>query len=214
MNIHQNLGIASSVYKEGEFYGYYNTYSSEDLVNGTLNNNCKFEMAEVYTRDVDTDSDGKPTEIPDFHGLFAKIEMKKPFNTVLYIRKDKNSKGIISKLFKVKYPFDKLKVELDSQEFEKQYDIYATDQIVAMQLLTADVMQEILEFQKSNDDFEITIKNNSLYIRFLCGKSFEIEDLMMHTLDKKAVYNNYLRLVFVFSLINKWIKILDETQYN
>ena len=83
-----------------------------------------------------------------------------------------------------------------------------------MQLLTTDVMEMMVEFyNQMNMYFEITIKENFLYIRFYSGNNFEIVPLNEFSLDKKAIYENYRILYFVFELTNKLIKAIDETPY-
>ena len=137
MNLHQNIGLFPTVFEEAEFESY-DTYYAEDLIQGTLKNNCEFAMSEVLTEDEHGDDNAINSTI--FSGLFAKIETPKPFNTLLYLRKDRKDKNLLSRAFTWKLPFDKLRIQLDSPEFEKVFDVYASDQIVAMQLLTADIM--------------------------------------------------------------------------
>ncbi len=64
----------------------------------------------------------------------------------------------------------KNKLEMDSSEFEKKFDVFASDKIIGMQILTADIMEEILQFKnKIKEDFDIFINNNVIYLRFHCG---------------------------------------------
>lgn len=206
-------GISSTIYDEALFERH-NVYKSTELITGTINENCKMNMAEVYTRyDKEIGSRGGITKT-SFYGIFSKIETPKTFNTELYIRKDKKSKNFLEKSESKLLKLDKLKAQLDSTEFEEIFDIYASDKIVAMQLLTTDIMEMMVEFyNKMNMYFEITIKENFLYIRFYSGNNFEIVPLNEFSLDKKAIYENYRILYFVFELTNKLIKAIDETPY-
>ena len=53
--------------------------------------------------------------------------------------------------------FDK-KLEMDSSEFEKYFDVQASNQIIGMQLLTTDVMEELVDFEnKTKMKFDIII---------------------------------------------------------
>ena len=66
----------------------------------------------------------------------------------------------------------KTKIEMDSQEFEKYFDIYGENKIIAMQILTADVMNTMIEFrEQSKIQYELTIKQDQIYIRFHTGRS-------------------------------------------
>lgn len=214
MKLCHNIGLSSTVFKEAEFETY-DRYHAEDLIQGTLKNNCKFAMSEVLTEDEHTDSDGDKTYEIIFSGLFAKIETPKSFNTLLYLRKDSKDKNFLSKAFSYKLPFDKLRIQLDSPEFEKIFDVYASNQIIAMQLLTADIMQELIQFHNEMGmNYELTIKENFMYIRFWCGGMFETAKLKKFSLDRDTLYKYYRMLDFTFSITDKMMKLLNETQYN
>jgi len=207
-------GIGLYSYDEAEFEKY-DRLTSEDLMIGILKNNCQFEMSEVLTEDIYKDSDGNTHYTTLFCGMVAKIKTPKPFNAKLYLRKDRKDKNIFSRAFTGKLPFDDLKVDLDSQEFEKYFDVYCTDKIIAMQLLTADIMQLLVGFQEEMDmDYEITIKNNSIYIRFMSGEMFEAANVTKFSLDKEVLYKYYKMLDFSITLTNKLINLIKETEYN
>ncbi len=214
MSLPLNIGLSSTAFKEAEFEKY-DEYYAGDLIQGILKNNCKFAMSEVLTKDKYTDSDGNITYLTIFDGLVAKVETPKPFSTSLYLRKDRKDKSLLNRVFLSKLPFDKLRIQLDSPEFEKVFDVYASDQIVAMQLLTADVMQDLIQFYKEMEmDYELTIKENCMYIRFWCGEMFETAKLRKFSLDRDTLYKYYEMLEFTFGLTNKMLKLLYETQYD
>lgn len=207
-------GISSTIYNEAEFEKY-NTYKSEDLMQGRLRNNCDFSMAEVLTEYRTIDSDGCTHYHTLFCGIVSKVETPKPFNASLYLRKDRKDKDLLSRAFRAKLPFDDLRIEMDSQEFEKFFDVYTSNQIIAMQLLTADIMQLLIDFQKEmNMEYELTIKNNCIYIRFMSGEMFEIANVTKFSLDKPTLYKYYRMLDFTFSLTDKLINLIKDTEYN
>lgn len=213
LSLFHNLGLSSQFFEEAEFEKY-DKYWSEDLIQGTLKNNCNFEMSEVWTKKNIGDSE-QTKYVTIFRGLFAKVELPKPFNTLLYLRKDRKDKSLLDRTFLGKLSFDKLRIQLDSTEFEKIFDVYASNEIVAMQLLTADVMQELIIFYKEMGiNYELTIKENCMYIRFWCGEMFERAKLKKFSLDRDTLYKNYRILDFTFSLVNRMLKLLYETQYN
>lgn len=207
-------GISESSYIDAEFEKH-NRYRSEDLMQGVLKNNCGFSMSEILTEYVTTDENDNIECKTLFCGMMSKVETPKPFNACLYLRKDSKDKNILVRTFEHKHPFDKLRVELDSQEFEKRFDVYCSDKIIAMQLLTADIMQLLIEFQeKMNMEYELTIKNNLIYIRFMSGKMFEPANVMKFSLDKTMLYKYYKMLDFTFTLTDKLMKLIEDTEYN
>ena len=194
-----SIGIRSAVYDDAEFEKY-ELYDSEDLIQGTLKNNSYISMAEVSTKYSRTSEEGKTEYYDIFCGFFSKVKTQKPFSTNLYLRKDINDKNLLNRFISAKPPFDNLRVELDSGEFERMFDVYCSDTICAMQLLTADVLQLLLDFQKElGIDYELTIKNNSIYIRFLSGKMFEASGLSKYSLDKLTIYVYYKMIEFTIS---------------
>lgn len=202
-------GISKQIYDEADFEEY-NIYHSEDLITGEINN-CKINMAEVTALYQKKNVNGEIYTESSFDGIFAKIETPKPFNTDLYIRKDSS---ILRKFQFDKLSYEKIKIELDSTEFEEIFDIYASNEIQAMQILTADVMEILVEFyNKLAIPFEITIKNNYIYIRFHCGDILEVVPIDKSCLDKDIIYKNYEILDFILKVINKLVNIIDETPY-
>ena len=212
-------GIGSNGYDNAEFEDY-DRFNSEDLIRGALKNNCNFEMAEVLTEHEHSriNEEGEEYTLyysPIFHGIFAKMETPKTFNARLYLRKDRKDKNILGRVLTKKLPFDNLKVDLDSPEFEKYFDVYCTDKIIALQLLTSDIMQLLVNFQNEMGmDYELTIKDNRIYIRFMSGKMFETAGVNKFSLDKDTLYKYYRMLDFSFTLSDKLINLIKNTEYD
>ena len=61
-------------------------------------------------------------------------------------------------------------------------------------------------------DYEITIKNNQIYIRFMSGKMFEAADLQKFSLDKNTIYKYYKMLDFSFTLANLLSNLITDTE--
>ncbi len=84
-----------------------------------------------------------------------------------------------------------------------------------MQLLTADIMQDLIQFNNEmRTNYELTIKENCMYIRFWCGEMFETAKLEEFSLDRSTLYMYYRMLDFSFSITDKMVKLLNETQYD
>ena len=187
-------------YLNGEFENY-DIIHYEDLITGTLNKKYKIMMAEVNTEKESRDSDGDTTYTNVFHGLFAVIEFNKTINTNIKIRK--NTKTLFRK--------DE-KLEMDSSEFEKNFDVYADNKIIAMQLLTSDTMQMLLDFKdESNLTPEITLRGNNLYIRFATGNMFEPK-IFKNSLDKYTLKKYYDTINFTLDITEKFLKNVEETE--
>lgn len=184
-------------------YEHYDNYKSEDYFEGYIDDKYSIQMAEVLTQDIDKyeDSEGKThtRTITKFHGLFAKVLMEKSIKSELQIMQ--NGTFIFNK-----------KLEMDSSEFEKHFDVKASDKIVGMQLLTADVMEELVQFaNKTKMKFDIYIKGNELYLRYHSGEMFEPGNIKNNALDKENIRKNFYMLNFTYNLSKKLINVVNET---
>lgn len=195
-----NQGMSRITYDQGEFEGY-DRYYTEDLIRGVLEDKYKVTMAEVHTRDESEDEDGNTTTTTVFFGLVAKVELNKMVNVNIKIRKDK------LKIFD-----KKTRIQMDSGEFEKNFDVYSTDKIIAMQILTADVMQMLLDFKEKNKlRPELTLKGDSLYIRFDTGDLFEAQ-IMQNSLDYNTLKKYYDAINFTLDIVKEFVKNIEESE--
>ena len=75
-------------------------------------------------------------------------------------------------------------------------------------------MQELIDFyNEMKIDYELTIKENHIYIRFWTGPMFEAPSLDKFSLDKNILYKYYKILNFTFNLTNDMLKLINETEY-
>lgn len=203
LNFYPERGINSSTYRQGEFEGYDNYYS-EDLIEGILDEKYKVEMSEVRTEDESTDSDGDTTTTTVFHGIFGKVECAKQIPGFIKIHSDK---GFLGNLFGKKN-----KIEMDSSEFEKYFDVYSLDPIMTMQILTSDIMEMLIEFkERSKIEYEITLKDKQMYIRFHTGGVFEPK-LFGQSLDFDTLKKYYDIIDFIFKVTRAVNKVIEETE--
>lgn len=203
LNYNSSQGIASTLYRKGEFESF-DRYSSEDGISGILDGKYQVRMGEVHTEEVTRDSKGRTHTYTLFHGIFGFIECSKDIKTELKIQSDK---GILGNIFK-----GKTKVEMDSSEFEKYFDINAENKIIAMQILTSDVMQMMIEFrEQSKIKYEITIKENQIYIRFHTGEVFEPK-MFTNSLDYEMLKRYYDIIEFIFKVSREINKVIGNTE--
>ena len=197
----QNSGVTPIVYAQGEFESF-DRYSAEDGIRGTLGDYYTINMSEVHTERESTDEDGRKTYSTVFRGLFAQVEFDKLVPSTIKIRRNRN------KLF----GNSNSRIEMDSGEFEKIYDIYAQDKIIAMQLFTADIIQMFIDFKERNKIVpELTIKGNRLYIRFQTGDIFEAK-VLKKALDYDTLYKYYDTIEFTIGITQKLLKNISETE--
>ena len=194
-------GIERGLYNEANFDGYYDRYHSDDLVRGTILENYPIMMGEVHTEreETSTDSDGHTTTtyVTLFHGVFSAVELPKGIQFVLNIRKN----ALLSNVFK-----GKNKLDMDSSDFEKIFDVNTTDKIQSMRILTSDVMQKLIDFKNKN---KITIKSNTLYIRYATGAVFE-PNIFRNDMNFDKLKKYYDIIYFTMGLAEEFAKNMAE----
>lgn len=193
------------IYEKPNYNEYYNEYYSEDYFEGQIKNKYYIDMAEVFTEHVEThtDSEGNThtTRTTIFHGLFAKVTSEKSITSELRIVQDKIGK------------YNKNRLNMDSSEFEKYFDVITDNKIIAMQLLTADVMEEMIEFEnKTNMKYDIVVKENEIYLRFHCGDMFEPQSVRKGIINKAQLEKYFYMLNFTYNLSNRLIELINETE--
>lgn len=174
----------------------YNRYYSDDYFSAYIEEKFPIQIAEVTT-EIYRKNDAN---IIIFKGLFARIDLKKSINSVIRIQEDKGF-------------FGSGNIELDSKEFEKMFDVTTTNKVVAMQILTHDVMELLVSYRNSlGNAFDIVIQDSILCIRLHVGAMFEDYFNKDYVINEKLVKRYYNILDFIEKLSRCVIKIVEETE--
>lgn len=180
----------------------YNEYDAEDYIEGMLDGKYQIRMAEVHTELEKEDIEGNTSRITVFHGIFCNIGNAKNIKTTLKIHINKKKMNMIK---------NKKKLEMDSSEFEEYFDVYTDNKIVAMQILTTDVMEMMIEYlKKYKIMYELTIKENQIYIRFHTGEVFEPK-MNRKALDYDMLNKYYGILDFILNVTRQINKVIENT---
>lgn len=198
--------VSEYLYMSAGFERYCDRYSSEDLITGNIDGH-KIMMGEVHTerRETYTDSDGhtQTRYVTIFHGMFGNVEISSKYNGQIRVHSDK---GMLGKIFG-----NQKRIEMDSTEFEKYFEVHADDKIQAMQVLTSDIMEEMIDFiKKSKIRFELTINHNQLFIRFKTGDIFE-GNVFRSSVNFDTLKKMFDIINFTFDITRKLIKVTEET---
>ena len=180
-------GISPMEYRKAGYKENYDRYHSEDLVIAPLSVNdevvTSISFAEVHTERESKDSDGDTTYVTVFNGLAGSFLIPKDTGKKIYIR----TNGRVSN-------WNKNKVKMDMSEFEKIFDIESDDPILTMRILTSDVMAEMIDlYQKYKYRFEISILNDTVYMRLSTGPMFE-PSIFKSSMEYKQLEKYYLVL--------------------
>lgn len=200
---HNSKYLLEEEYRKAKFDNKsFNRYLQDDYIEGYINENVFIKMADLDIKQEYKTGERNRKYIQDvFQGLFAVTNSNKNIKSCINIKRNK---------FKVLEKNDR--VQMDSQEFEKYFDVYSSNKILAMQVLTADVMWLLQEFySKYNLDFEIIINDDKIYLRFFTGPVFEPK-VFGSSMDKELLFTYYCILKFTTEVTEQINKVLNEIE--
>lgn len=164
-NYEENGNINLVVYKDSGFNDKIYSVKSIDGIYGSIDDNSYLNSSYVYTKvKADVEVDGKrKTEIQDgFYGFFGMVLVKNSINATIIIKSND-----------FKRTYDKQRIEFESAEFEKNFDCFSDNKIVAMQVLSLDCIEKINKlYSEIKKPMEICIKDNKIYFRILMENMF------------------------------------------
>ena len=190
--------ILSKEFRESKIEtNYFNKYKAEDYIEGNLSNNIMLKMADIDVKNVVRTSKGRSVEYI-FNGIFAVTTGEKSIDGYIKIAKNQILK------------FEE-NTSMDSEEFEKEFDVFSDNEILTMQILTPDIMESLLEFKNKYDiDFEIVINKNKVYLRFFVRNMFEPK-IFGNSMDKELLLIYYVILDFIIKVTEKINKVILDT---
>jgi hypothetical protein len=187
---YKNIGY--EVYRTNYLYS-----RIDDVITGNLTSGKQIKMSEAH---FEKSSGKSSTSI--FGGLFIETTLSKnvkdEIRVLLPTIEVYNLKGFN-------------KVELDNSEFEKLFNVYTTDKITTLQLLTSETLEKLISLRNDYGmNYDFVIKGNKLYIRLETGIMFE-SGVHRSKLHKEDMLVYYSILNYVDLLITEINKIVDES---
>ena len=195
----QNAGISMMEYDRANYREFYDSFRSEDLIQGRIDNEFSIKMSEVHTEKTEytTDSEGRTqTEhVTVFHGIFGFVLLQDR----LFPNFDISTNSFFSK-------YAKSRVEVDSSNFEKYYDLYAEDKVRTMEIFTSDLIEE---FNHVKDELKNPIQVKVDFFRMNMSNAFEAPTFGK-ALDFDIIYRNFKLIDMPARIVSK---ILENYQH-
>lgn len=176
----------------------FNSFVTDDYIEGYNENGTNIEICNIALENVNEKGEFLNTV---YEGIFSITQLNNYLTDEIRIKKNR---------YTLKNNHNK--VEMDSKEFEKYFDVYSDSNILAMEILTHDIMEELVQFYDTyRIEFEIVIKNNNIYIRFNTGVMFE-PNILKKSNDINTLWVYYNVLKFVTNVTVKINKLLKDIQ--
>lgn len=167
-----------------------NIYESQDRIDLKIKDyESELVLAEVYAEES---SSNTLLDLPEFHGLAGYIKLPKKIPCNIKIAENLTS------------GFYENKFEMDMKDFEKIFDVQTDNKIITAQILTSDVMAELVKLINSTQiGFELRIVGEILFIRFYTCEMFEA---LAYDKDENFEFiKNYLNIIEQIRNIVKYI---------
>lgn len=137
------------------------------------------------------------------HGIIFNAEMNKNFNSQTIVVKDK---GIFNRFSRYK---NMQKVGLESPEFEKAFEVYSDNQIIARYILTTVMLEYMLKLKNIFPKIEFSFFASQVLINIEVKQNlFECSSFFRTVINKKRIEENFYQLYLLFSIV----KILHLNQ--
>ncbi len=192
----------------------FNRRQSDDYFYGTYKNvkmivsEEKFDKLRVYY--VEDKRKQKLSTV--FDGILILFSMNKKFSGQTVVFQDK---GVFNKIAQWNRNLSGLEnVHLEDSRFEKEFEVYASDQVEARYLLTTAFMERMLNLRKMYhaNQVEFSFFDNHLFISLTTKKNmFESTSLFKSCLDRKMIDRTFEQFLSIMSIID--ILKLDKIQY-
>lgn len=154
------------IYKTAAFDNhYFNRNQTEDYIHGKLTDNLSVSIAELDLDHVMGSRKNRKT-VDVFDGLVVHVKGITSLKGTIKILNNNNKRKDSSE--------ELSEVKMDSSEFENIFNVYADDSVLTMRILTSDIMQKMVEFEKRlGVHFETYISAENLVMRFFTTELFE-----------------------------------------
>ena len=183
-------GIPERYFVESEFLKKYTNYYTSNYLAGVLENNFKFQLADIAVTKRETDMRGNKQTVTLFKGIFAVLEKDKVNEFDLAIMPDVKNKYMNQILngFK-KMTGVKDIVRLENTEFERYFEVYSDNQIEARKIITVEFMEKLLALRKRFDKpITVLYKKNKVYFFANRGNIVAEKDILYKGVTTETIH--------------------------
>jgi len=189
----------------GIFQKYCNSYTGEDHFKGKIGKTA-IEFSEVVGRHKTTTGTGskrKEQYTTIFKGVFFVADFNKNFKGYTLVLPDTAEK-MLGKFGQNLQAFSSRGelIKLEDPEFEKEFCVYASDQVEARYILSPSLMQRIVEFKRKWDTkVYLSFRDSKVYIAIKMNKNLFETRLFKSIVDYKFMEENIRFLILLTGIV-------------
>ncbi len=189
--------ISEGQFRASQLFSSPDRYTGEDYISGKLDK-TDFEFSEIHAEDESTDSEGNRSYSTIFRGFFMIADFHKHFHGHTIVVPDRTGEGWFGRVFKGSKKQGKQLAKMESPEFEKAFDVYATDQVEARYILTPNMMENILYLKKRfNATVHLAFLHSCVYIAISWKKQDFLEPNLKNSLLEESTIHKFLDDIWV-----------------
>lgn len=202
LNFTYDSGVSKHEYMLSEFDNSFDEFFSEDRIHGFLDNNINFQMSQVVTKEItkqiDNNGNERTTRTETFRGIYGIVRLNKSINSKILI----SNNSIIKK-------YSSTRVEMDSAEFETEYDCLTKNRILAMKIFTSDLLEKFVDLKNVKlSKILFKIEDDMIYFRIACGEVFE-PPMFKDCLNKDIIKKYFNTIFFPVEIIEKTVEKME-----
>ncbi|MDG1996422.1 MAG: DUF3137 domain-containing protein [Emcibacteraceae bacterium] len=185
----------------------YDEANLEDEITGSVEG-IDFKLLEAKLIVITRDSKGRTSRKTVFQGFLVEFDFHKEFIGETVITKDHTVIGnFFSGLGK-----SGNRVKLEDPEFEKLFEVHASDQVEARYLLTPRFMERVVDFSKlpSVKQLQLAFRNGRVYMAIKrSGNAFEGGSFNLN--DPALIEQNIKDIAMIFDVVTE-LNLTQETK--
>jgi len=189
----------------GIFQKYCNSFTGEDHFKGKIGKTA-IEFSEVVGRHKTTTGTGskrKEQYTTIFKGVFFVADFNKNFSGYTLVLPDTAEK-MLGKFGQNLQAFSSKGelIKLEDPEFEKEFCVYASDQVEARYILSPSLMQRIVEFKRKWDTkVYLSFRDSKVYIAIKMNKNLFETRLFKSIVDYQFMEENVRFLILLTGIV-------------
>lgn len=198
--------IPESVFMQSEIFQRPDRYRGNDYIKGIIDG-VSLQFSDIHAEKKVKDSKGRTSWKTLFKGLYIVSDFHKEFHGHTMVLPDSAEKlfgNFLGQFLQSKNFTKNQLVKMDNSAFEKEFVVYATDQIEARYILSHTLMQKILELRnKTQHPLSIAFVANKVHIAIHYNKDLLEPTLFRSLLEYKTAMEYIKTLVVSVGIIHE-----------
>lgn len=161
----------------------------------------KIRASKISVVSNSTDKDGHESSTILFSGIFGIINLDNYAKESITMKSDCKIRDLLC--------YNKRKLEVDSAQFEENFDLFSENRVYAMEVFTSEILSSIIKLAENDETkYDFILKENKLYVRYYKKNIFDTQ--LKDKIDMRKVEKLYDDVYKLLDLLTTLQKNIDE----